>query len=117
MSYSNSTDVKLITGWAGGTSAPYADISDADITSLIVLADAYLDSLQVSRDTNEMKLLSAYYTAYLGSLRLEANIQSYGGQAGGVSLSFKGSNSYLEAFNGILSGSIDVDTIFKKVYY
>jgi len=115
MSYSTNTDVQLVTGWSGSATT---DISTTDITALIVLADAQIDSMGLNgRSSAELKMLSVYYTAYLGSLRLEGNIASYGGQAGGVSLTFKSSNSYLEAFNGIVSGKMDADAMFKKVYY
>ena len=115
MAYSTSTEVKLVTGWSGSAST---DILEADITKLIVLADAHIDSMSLNeRSAAELKNLSVYYTAYLGSIRLEANISSYGGQAGGVSLTFNSSNAYLEAFNAAVSGKLDTDAIFKKVYY
>ena len=119
MAYSTTTQVKTVTGWIGGSSSPYKDISDAEITNLITFADTYIDSRGLSddRSATELALLSVYATAAMGAARLERNVASYGGSAGSVNLTFKSPSDYWEIFEKVASGKLDADSMFKKVYY
>jgi len=117
MAYATTAEIKEVTGWTGGAAAPYKDISDADIASLIDLADAHIDAMGLDdRGAIELQLLSCLYTAYLGSLRLEADIQSYGGNQASVSVSFRSPNSWLEAFNEVVASG-GLTNKMRKVYY
>lgn len=111
MAYSVVADIKVITGWSGDADE---DISDTDITSLIVLADAYIDSIGFSGGSNILKLASVYLTAHMGTMRIEGNIQSYGGVET-VSVTFKHPTAYLEEFRRIIASAGSSLRGFKKV--
>ena len=117
MAYATTAEIKEVTGWTGGAVAPYKDISDADIAKLIDLADAHIDQMGLgTRSAGDLQLLSCLYTAYLGSLRLEANLQSYGGNQASVNATFRSPNSWLEAFNDVVYKG-GISNKLKKVYY
>ena len=95
MAYAVAGDVRVLTGWATGT------ISDADLGSMIIFADAYIDSIGLpNAGTSEKNRLSALYTAHLGELRLKGSLTNFNSE--GMSVAYSEDTGWLKEFNKAL---------------
>ena len=89
MAYAVASDVRVLTGWSSGT------ISDADLGSLIIFADSYINKLGLENaGTNR---LSALYTAHLGELRLKGSLTNFTSE--GVAVTYDMNTGWKQEFD------------------
>ena len=108
ISYSTYEDVYLITGLSS------SEIATSDVTSLITLADNYIDELDVNASSGVLKLLSCYLTAHFIELRLSGNEVSMSKE--GISVSNANPSVWLQMFNDLLNSVVGSNSAPGGVY-
>lgn len=99
-------EVRALTSWA------VADISDANLTTLLNLASGHITDIITKGDSNTIKMAEIYLTAHFGQLRLEGNQVSM--SQGGVSNTFATPTKWYQLYKETISGMRT--SLIKKVY-